>query len=185
VDPAGAVIVAGRFSGLVDPGGGALTGQSLLKLDASGNHVWSKSLGTAEPTAIATDAGGRIVVAGELYGYADLGGGPLLGSGAFVAAFDASGGHLWSTSFGTGRILPTSVVVDGGGRTHVGGDILAHASADFGGGPVTSRGAPLLFLAELDAAGALLRGGAIGCGDHTSYQTRDVLLAQGSGTGAT
>ena len=90
------VVVTGWFSGTVDFGGPDLTGGSMycLKLDANGDHLWSKSYGeagslSAAPYALAVDGDNHILVGGWAAGGIDLGTGPLPGVGEeiFVAKY--------------------------------------------------------------------------------------------------
>ena len=65
------------------------------------------------PWALTVDSAGNIIVAGELSGTADFGGGPITSSAnidGFVASFDADGQHRYS--FG----LPTTGDGRGGHR---------------------------------------------------------------------
>lgn len=105
------VIAAGQFQGSINLGGATFTsGNSedifLAKLDATGNHVWSKQLGTAgqyhivRGSAVAPD--GSVYITGEFSGSIDFGGGALSSAAThiFLAKFDATGNHLWSKQFG-------------------------------------------------------------------------------------
>lgn len=88
VDPSGAVLVAGDFTGTVDFGGGALasagvTDGFIVKLDPFGAHVWSKKLGDAmaqSVTGIAADATGIFAV-GTFAGAVTFGGAKLTSAG--------------------------------------------------------------------------------------------------------
>lgn len=89
VDPFGAVILVGDFSGTVNFDGGALmsagsTDLVVAKFDPLGNHVWSKRAGdgaaqTGEDVAATATA---LFVAGTFAGTIDLGTGALISSGA-------------------------------------------------------------------------------------------------------
>jgi hypothetical protein len=71
-DAAGNVVLAGFFSDTIDFGGGPLVsaGSSdifVVKLDAAGNHLWSKRFGDSaqqEAHAVAIDAAGNVVLGG-------------------------------------------------------------------------------------------------------------------------
>ncbi len=89
VDEGGNVLLAGATDATVDFGGGTLVveGEALVvaKLDPLGNHLWSKALGGAGASvvpkcAIAAHLG-RFVVAGEMQGGVDFGGGTLESAG--------------------------------------------------------------------------------------------------------
>jgi len=118
-------------------------------------HSWSQSFGGWGPyygESIATDASGNVVVTGYFSGSTDFGGGPLVGTGLYVAKFDAAGNHLWSQRFGDsenswGRAIAT----DASGNVVVTGSF--GGVVDFGGGPLTSAGGNDVFVAKFDAAG--------------------------------
>jgi hypothetical protein len=84
IDSTGSVLVTGHFEGVVDFGDGPLTsagGQDVFvaRFDASGKHVWSKRFGGAHDEsglAVAAIDAQRLIVAGSLYQFIDLGGGP-------------------------------------------------------------------------------------------------------------
>jgi hypothetical protein len=89
VDPSGAVTLTGGFESTIDFGGGALAtaGASdtfVARLDAGGNHLWSRSFGDAEfqaGTAVSQGAASRVAIAGDFRSTIDLGGGPLTSAG--------------------------------------------------------------------------------------------------------
>lgn len=158
VDAAGNIYVTGSFKETVDFGGGPLTsaGDSVFvaKLDAAGNHLWSKSFGDAAGqagTAIALDAAGNVVIAGSFNGTIDLGGGPLTsaaGSNVFLAKLDPAGGALlWSAGDSQGQTV-TSMVIDAADNilltgARAGGVMYSHCSflakRDAMGQPVWSK----------------------------------------------
>jgi hypothetical protein len=98
VDSGGNVIATGAFFGLVNFGGGPLPSAGgedvfLLKLSASGEHVWSERFGAAgneTSTAVSADASGNLLLTGYFSGAPDFGGGPLVSAGGtdiFIAKF--------------------------------------------------------------------------------------------------
>ncbi|KYF74528.1 hypothetical protein BE11_34910 [Sorangium cellulosum] len=111
VDASGDVIVAGEHGGSVDFGEGPLGpddrlahGLLLVRLDAAGNHRWSKrweatNTGT-NIKGMAIDANGSALIAGSTDCGIDLGGGLLetveCRTSAYVAKFDAQGAHQFS-----------------------------------------------------------------------------------------
>lgn len=164
VEPSGAVIVAGYFSPGFDAGGGALSGGAIVKLDAAGQFVWQRSLGNANVTALSADGQG-IFLAGSLGGPSDLGGGPLpAGAAVFVAKLDPSGNHVWSKGFGTGNVVLSSIAADEQGRVMISGAVRDGGSVDFGAQPIDATRPEILFLAQIGAAGDVVRGGAVACG---------------------
>ena len=162
VDGSDNVLVTGRFRGSVDFGGGTRTAAGIdvfvLKLDASGSHLWSQTFGDSSGqigTAVAVDDSGNVVITGQFTGSPDFGGGPLPSAGnsdIFVAKLDSSGGHLWSKGLGgadtdQGR----SVATDTMGNVVITGDF--EGAVDFGGGTLTAAAGAELFIAKYDGSG--------------------------------
>jgi len=165
VDREGDVFVAGSFEGTLDFGGGPLASAGaddvyLAKLDASGEHLWSKRFGDGRAQkgrALAADGEGGVVLAGQMEGTMDLGGGPLVAKDAFqlfVARFDASGRHLWSRTYGAAagaRVDPRAVAWGPRGVAVTG---IARGATDLGDGMLAQVGAEEdAFVLALDASG--------------------------------
>lgn len=163
VDSAGDAVIVGSYYGSVDFGGGALTsaGNSdifVAKIDANGNHLWSKRFGDVSSqygTAVSVDSAGNTVITGYFYGSVDFGGGSLTSAGGddiFVAKFDANGNHLWSERLGgTGMESGKAVAVDNAGNVFVTGGL--GGEADLGGGLLASAGGQDAFIIKLDGNG--------------------------------
>ncbi|WP_437836578.1 hypothetical protein [Sorangium sp. So ce1153] len=157
-DASGNVVVGGWFLGTVDFGGGPLVASGLndgfaAMLDASGNHVWSRSIGGGGNDAVisvALDATGNAAVLGSFEGVADLGGGPVPSAGAndiFVAKYDGAGGHVWSSRFGDTAVAYGGVAFDAAGDVYAAGEL--YGNVDFGSGPMTSAGGLDVFVVKL------------------------------------
>ncbi|WP_437900513.1 SBBP repeat-containing protein [Sorangium sp. So ce124] len=126
VDSKGNPVVAGQTtSGAIDFGGGPLPrGAFIVRLDSSGEHIWSKGLGggyDASIHAVAIDARDNVIVAGSFAQPIDLGGGPIQpdeGEDIIVAKLDGATGLVtapgcWAKKFGgTGAQGPNAVAVD-------------------------------------------------------------------------
>lgn len=163
-DAAGDVILAGRYTGDVDLGGGALgnAGQNdvfVAKLDAAGNHLWSRRFGGAGDEAlgdIAVDSVGNVLVTGSFNGTVDFGDGPLVSAGGkdgFLVKLDPAGATLWSKQIG-GASGQEGVGVAAAAQ----GDIVLlgtfYGSIDLGGGALSNVDSLTdIFLARLTAAG--------------------------------
>ncbi len=175
VDAAGNVIITGSSNGTLDFGGGPITSAGftdvfVAKLDADGNHLWSKGFGDGsfqEANAVTVDAAGNILLTGSVAGTTDFGGGPLMANGvnAFLVKLDPSGAHLWSHAFGSmsqqeGRAIAT----DAAGNVYWAGDFFY--MIDFGGGALTSAGHIDVFLAKLDSAGNHVWSKGFGSADY-------------------
>lgn len=171
VDPGGGVAMIGSFKGVVDFGGGPLTSSGsetvcVVKLDAMGNHVFSKRFGEGGPAygpGIAVDAAGNVLVTGSFTSSIDLGGGPLTttGSDAFIGKLSPAGAHIWSRQ-STGAMDSSSrkIAADAAGTVRVSGNFAG--TVDMGSGPLTSQGEDDVFLAAYDAAGTPLWSKAFG-----------------------
>ncbi|MFO0760745.1 MAG: nucleotide-binding protein [Byssovorax sp.] len=163
VDAAGAVAITGYFQGSINFGGGALASAGgadiyLAKLDAAGNHLWSKRFGSATDDqlglAIAFDPDGNVVVTGSFNGTMNFGGGNLVSAGGadiFVAKYDGmTGNHLWSKSFGDAQLdqAGRGITCDSVGNVIVTGGF--EGTVNFGGGALASAGGLDAFLVKLD-----------------------------------
>lgn len=99
VSPKDDVFVAGDFADTLDfggailsVGGNVMTDSYFAKLTGSGEHVWSKQVGTSNPHQVFDVAGGKggeMLVVGSFGGSLDIGLGSVSASGAdaFVAGF--------------------------------------------------------------------------------------------------
>lgn len=162
-DGQGNVIVAGYFDGTVDFGGGPLTSAGSIdifvaKLDAQGNHVWSKRFGDAGPqagTVVKATPAGEVVLVSALGGAVDFGGGPLTSAGGFdigVVKLDADGNHVWSRRFGNEtEQAANGLALDSAGNVLLTGMFLG--TVDFGGGPLTDPDEGDVFVLKLNASG--------------------------------
>jgi hypothetical protein len=166
VDSGGNVVVHGNYNGdgKIDFGTGFLLNSPgpisafLVKLDSSGADLWVKKLsvsGAHQTARLAVNSSDEIAITGRFNGTMSFGDGPRVSTGdydAYVAKFDASGGHLWSSRFGIG---PSSFTVQSGvdvaltasGAVVVTGDYAA--GIDVGGVVLTSAGDTDLFLAKI------------------------------------
>jgi hypothetical protein len=159
-DAMGNVLVTGSMAGTVDFGGGPLVGAGgsdifVVKLDAAGNHVWSKRFGDANSQigyGVATDATGNVLVTGYFEGMVNFGGGSLAsagGSDIIMLKLDTAGSHLWSRRVGAGGDdVGNSVATDAMGNVLVTG--YFDGSVDFGGGLLTSAGGGDVFVVKLE-----------------------------------
>ena len=173
VDATGEIVLSGDFEGKIDFGGGILSAQStgdlfLVKLTASGQHVWSKAFpasnGYAVPGAVTRDKTGNILLGGYFLTGLDLGGGVLASAGlvdAFVGKFDADGKHVWSQRFGDaeGQYV-LGLVTDLAGNVFMTGGFQGKINP--GNGALVSAGNADIFLARLDPKGTAVWGKRFG-----------------------
>ncbi|APR86953.1 Hypothetical protein A7982_12302 [Minicystis rosea] len=165
--------------GTIDFGGGGIDGDLfVMKLDASGNHLWSKGyegFGSGV-SAIAADSAGNVVVAGSYYSTIEFGGGPLAdgnGGAAFVVKLDQHGNHLWSKGLTYSGVPFASsgncMALDASDNVLVAGGFSG--TVDLGGGPIVSAHLPNsgkvdAFLLKLDPEGNHLWSRGYGCDSY-------------------
>ncbi|MDI1475898.1 carboxypeptidase regulatory-like domain-containing protein [Polyangium sp. y55x31] len=177
VDGADNAVIAGYFAGFLDFGGEPLRGGGVgtifvAKLDAGGNHLWSRGFGLGhwqQATGTAIDSAGNVVITGYFSDNVDFGGGPIVGTddyGIFVAKFDAGGNHLWSKGFLGGGANFTAVAIDGEDNVVLTG--FSPPGTDFGGGPLPGDG---VYAVKLDPSGKHLWSNSFGGGWHGDTAT--------------
>ncbi|APR77731.1 Hypothetical protein A7982_03078 [Minicystis rosea] len=165
LNAAGHVVLTGDFFSSINFGGGTINlvgnGDAFFaELDGTGSQVTARSFGVAGSdqygSAIAGDAAGNTLLAGNFHGDVDFGDGMVtdgIGLDLYVAKLDASGKHVWSKRFGDiGDQSARALAVDGSGNVIVAG----HFSGvlDFGGNnALPGVGADDLFVAKLDPSG--------------------------------
>lgn len=123
VDTLGNVLVAGSTRGIVE-GTPAGNGDAFLrKYSADGEVLWTRQFGTTSTDmahAVAVDAVGNVLVAGETLGALE---GTYQGRGdAFVRKYSPAGEVIWTRQFGTDDIDSVrALAVDGSGNVHLAG----------------------------------------------------------------
>ncbi|MHA7629196.1 CBM96 family carbohydrate-binding protein [Corallococcus sp. M7] len=121
-DAEGAPIVAGRFSGEVDFGGGPLRSDAsasqgtialyLVKFAADGSHVWSRTFAASDASSqleVAADSAGNLYLSGSAPGGTELapsGSGPT----PFVARLTAGGERVWTRAWAGANGATVAVV---------------------------------------------------------------------------
>jgi hypothetical protein len=136
----------------------------VAKLDAAGNHVWSKRYGdinSEESKAIATDAQSNVLVAGAFQKTVNFGGGAIVaedgGFNAFVAKLTPAGEQVWAKSFGdtAAEQKALGVTADDDGNVYVVG--YHKGSIDFGGGALAAEGTDQnAYVAKLNPQGTFV-----------------------------
>lgn len=181
VDPTGAVVVADRFSGQIDLGGGSfdigdVEHHFVTKYAADGAYQWHVLLGgpggDIEDASFAIDCAGEIFVVGSFRGLVTISGAPLVAvpgvdavdgvvqatTDGFYARFTADGALQWARSFGDEREQRISDVV----TTDDGIVIVGHVT-----GLNNIGGASVIADASLDG----LVAGFDRAGDHTWHRS--------------
>lgn len=151
------VYISGVTDGSLGGPNAGLEDAYLVKLDASGNELWTRQIGTAEDdpsVSVAVDGAGNVFISGGTEG--DLGGPNEGNHGAFLTMFDASGNELWTRQIGTtGSEGSNSVAVDGAGNAFITGNTPGSL-----GGP--SAGSLDAYLTKFDTSGNQLWSRQIG-----------------------
>ena len=176
------VYVTGSFGDTVDfdPGAGEMNLASagshdifVLKLDATGNFLWAKSMGGTfddRGCSITTDASGNVYVTGwfrETVEFDPGGTANLTSAGyfdIFVLKLDDSGNFLWAkTMGGTSNDSGYSITTDASENVYVTGSFLGTVAFDPGGtANLTSVGVADIFVLKLDDSGNFLWAKAMG-----------------------
>jgi hypothetical protein len=122
LDGSGAYITGSTTSDLAGVNAGE-TDVFLMKLDASGNELWSHQIGTSVrdiSRSVAVDAAGNAYICGDSMG--DLAGVNAGYFDAFLMKFDALGNQLWHQQIGTsGLEVGYAVAMDAAGNAYISG----------------------------------------------------------------
>ncbi|TKD00223.1 hypothetical protein [Polyangium fumosum] len=146
------------------------------------DHVWSKGfpiLDDSHIRSIAVDPKTLdIVIAGELRGTLDLGGGPLASTGStdiLLAKFSADGKHQWSKRFGDASSQTTGgVVIDASGMIYLAATVSG--AIDLGDGTLTSAGSSDALVAKFDTNGDVVWAKLFG--DANLQRAKSIALTQ-------
>jgi len=172
VDSEGNVVASGYYQGTPDLGGGPLPdtqqkeGQFIVKLDASGQHVYSRGAVSQDghfSYTLQADADGGVLLAGRLNGVVDLGGKTIEapgGRGFGVARIDRSGAVVFAQAYGSTVPGHTCAAPAPGGGMLVAGTF--EEDVDLGGEKLKSAGGEDIFVARVDATGRIERHTQIG-----------------------
>ena len=178
LDASGNVYTCGVFYGTIDfnpdPAGiynltskGA-TDVFIEKLDALGNFVWARQLGSTSPAnalALVLDASANVYTSGTFSGTADFDPDPVKsnnltskgGYDIFVSKLNASGNFVWARQLGGAfDDEARGMAIDHSGRLYLTG--FFYGTADFDPNPavtynLTPAGSYDIFISSLDAAG--------------------------------
>jgi hypothetical protein len=181
--PDGGAVLVGMFDGSVDFGGVTLTSIGgpdafIARLGGAGELVFALQIESADARAVAIEASGDVLVAGDFVGATSFGGIPLTSAqnDVFVARVTPAGQVTSAVQFTSSAKPTTLAIASRAGRTYVAGSF--QGTLDFGLGALTSAGRDV-FLARLDGGlGAVF---ASRYGDSTSQEARAVaVLSDGS-----
>ena len=175
-DKDGNLHVLVEFSRVVDFGGGKLQSGGnrdigVIKLDASGKHVWSRRFGSQLDelaVSLAVDDAGNVALTGSFDDVLDFGdGAPLHTAGrsdVFVAKLNPDGQTAWAQKLGnTDEDIGAAVAVDAYGNVYAAGWFWKQI--DLAGAAHKSKGKKDIFLAASGPAGAPLWARTFGDGE--------------------
>lgn len=174
VDGAGNAYITGLTNGSLDGTNAGNFDAFLTRIDASGNVLWTRQIGTVSfdgSTSIAVDGAGNSYITGRTNG--NLGGTSEGGSDAFLMKFDTSGNQVWARQVGTAESdRGWAVAVDGSGNVYISGDTKGSFDG-FG-----NQGEKDAFLVKFDTSGNKLWTRQIG----TEYtDTSDAVAVDNAG----
>lgn len=164
-DPSGGLVLAGSFGGglwfdnLMEMTGPEDRDVLVLKLDPTGQAVWSEAFGDGNlqyAKSIAVDKEGNIFIAIDLFGSIDIANETFTSAGSsdvLLMKLSPFGEALWGKRFGdANEQTVTSLALDGSGNILLAGAFKG--AVDFGAGPLESAGADDIFVVKLDPAGS-------------------------------
>ena len=180
VNASGEVAVTGSFQNTINFGGGAITANGVpsifvVKLAATGAHLWSKGMGSTGPDygrGVAFDPSGNVVVTGSFnYGSpgpdsVNFGCGAMTSVGGddiFVVKYAPSGSCLWSRQFGDSyQQNAQAVATDASGNILLTGAFFG--TLNFGGSNLVNTNFmfPDILIAKLNASGGHIWSKGIG-----------------------
>lgn len=184
-DVSGNVYMVGYFSGTVDFDPGPATvnitsnGQNdicVLKLDANGNFIWAKTVGSTQSDvgyAAALDPSGNICVTGIFQGTVDFDPGPgiftMTGGGGvfnrcFILKLDANGNYIQALQIAAPYSEGDAISTDAAGNIYFCGNYTGTADLNPGAAifNVTSSSGADAFVIKLDNTGAFVWGKSFG-----------------------
>ena len=198
----GNIYTTGYFQNTVDfdPGSGLsniTTNGSLdifiQKLDASGNFIWAKSMGSSytnddRGASITTDASGNVYTTGFFYNTVDFDPGSGVSnltnngySDIFIQKLDSSGNFVWAKAMGgTNNDRGHSINTDASGNVYTTGYFRETVDFDPGTGVfnLTSNGSLDIFIQKLNSSGNFVWALAMG---HSSADYGQSITTDASG----
>ncbi|MBK7667481.1 MAG: T9SS type A sorting domain-containing protein [Sphingobacteriaceae bacterium] len=201
VDNSNNIIVGGYFTGTADfdPNAGTTNLVSLgmediyiLKLDASGNFIWARNMGSNTVDyckSIALDASGNVYSTGSFRGTADFDPSAssytlasVAGDDIFISKLDASGNFVWAKSMGsTSADVANTITTDATGNIYTTGVFRLSMDVDpsLASYSLTTLGNGDVFIHKLNSAGNFLWAGQFG-GTNDDFGNGIAVDAAGS-----
>lgn len=198
LDAFGNIYITGEFTGVADfnPGpslfnltsGFSYTDIFILKLDASGNLVWAKGVGSSSIDhgfSISVDVSGNVYTTGQFVLTADFdpNGGVFnltsVGSfDIFILKLDALGNFVWAKNIGgSASDCANSIAIDALGNIYTTGYFIGAVdfNPNLGLFNITSLGSYDMYILKLDALGNFVWAKNIGGGSSTA-SSRSIKL---------
>jgi len=200
VDGSNNIVASGPFYGTDSAFNLQNSGNFYIKLDASGNLIWSKQTegyGEVESQSLKLDAAGNAYITGRFGGTRDFDPGPDIFnltcssgySDIFILKLDASGNFVWAKGFGGSASLPgdsgNSIVLDNNGYLYTTGTYVG--SGDFNPGTekfiLPAVGRIDMFILKLDTDGNFVYANSFGAtpDGYSGETVGNSLIADGSG----
>jgi hypothetical protein len=194
VDASGNVYATGWFNGTVDfdPSASVTfnltsagnTDAFIVKLDATGNFVWAKQIGSSggdNGRGIVLDASGNVYSTGNFSGTVDFDPSAATftvasagAQDAYISKLDGAGNFVWAKTLGgTADDKGFSVDLDASGNVFVTGEFAGTCDMDPGAAVanLVSGGATDIFISKLDASGNYVWGKAAMSGTSDDWAT--------------
>jgi len=200
VDNSGNVYSIGSFENTVDfnPGAGTVYLSSsgaakdiyILKLDANGNFIWAKRIGSTNDdygSSICVEASGNVYATGSFEGTVDFNPGTgtanltSVGVDAYILKLDTDGNYIWAKRFGgNSSDGGNSICVDATGNVYTTGIFQETTDFDPGNGfyNLTTAGSSDIYVNKLDQNGYFLYAVSMG---GASYDVSIHLTIDNSG----
>jgi hypothetical protein len=164
LDQTGNAYVVADAWGPQDFGGGSIGSALqhnavLVELDATGNHVFSKTFGEGNGYwgRVAVAPSGDVILVGSPGSGFDFGGGPLPPAAVFAATLSPSGSYVWAKTWGSpsSYVHSEALAIGAAGEIVFAGKYENQGSAvDFGGGPLAATTDASGYVVKLTSAGA-------------------------------
>ncbi len=164
LDPLGNVFLTGQFAGTIDLGPGSVFPNGggdvfLARFEAAGGLSWAKRLdasASAQPTGLASDSAGDVVVAMETSSNIDVGGGTIIVSSydTVLAKYSSGGVYQWQKQIGgPGDEYGPKLTVDANKRVVL--SFYSNGALNLGGGDLAPGGGLDVVVSALESSGDL------------------------------
>jgi hypothetical protein len=161
LDASGNIYVTGRFAGTKTFGATQLVGAGaddifILKYNSAGTQQFAirfGSIGSDQPTDLAVDAAGNLLLCGRYSVGFSFGGPTMSNAGLFVVKLTNAGGHIWTYGSGGGNSqAATALATDASSNVVFAG--IFNSTINLGGNTlIDNSGTSNIFLAKFNSSG--------------------------------